>query len=220
MKGSKGLEAPTMRSTKLRKRGRKTNQESHAAEFRQKLVIWKQTPVFLRPSLRELARQLGTSHQMLTHCLKGLEKWQAKEDWRRMREIYANARAENRPLTPYEAREAEAYNRRATCRYVGSVLRDQLEQLKQEARRGPLNHYQIKMLKLLARNFPEAQELLPTCSQGSLKKKSFRKIVMDTPRLEGESNVAWVRRIWDECVKYGARCPQVIRVERLEKWSR
>ena len=52
--------------------GRKPKTESRADEFRQRLVIWKHTPEFSRPSLRELARQLGTSHQMLNHLLKGL----------------------------------------------------------------------------------------------------------------------------------------------------
>ena len=45
--------------------GRKPKQESRSAEFRQILMAWKQTPEALRPSLRELARELGTSHQLL-----------------------------------------------------------------------------------------------------------------------------------------------------------
>jgi hypothetical protein len=59
--------------------GRKTKQESRADEFRQRLLAWKQIPESLRPSLRELARELGTSHQLLEHYLGGLEKWQHKE---------------------------------------------------------------------------------------------------------------------------------------------
>ncbi len=47
-------------------RGRKPKQESRSAELRQKLIEWKQTPESSRPSLRALARELGTSHQLLT----------------------------------------------------------------------------------------------------------------------------------------------------------
>jgi hypothetical protein len=54
--------------------GRKTEQESRATEFRQRLMAWKQTPESQRPSLRALARELGTSHQLLKHYLDGLEK--------------------------------------------------------------------------------------------------------------------------------------------------
>jgi len=87
--------------------GRKPKTESRADEFRQRLVIWKHTPEFSRPSLRELARQLGTSHQMLNHLLKGLDKWQAQEDWRRVKEIRGRARDEN-PFTDTLGRAAIA----------------------------------------------------------------------------------------------------------------
>jgi hypothetical protein len=63
--------------------GRKTKQESRADELRQQLVAWEQTPESLRPSLRQLARDLGTSHQLLEHYLRGLEKWKHKELYRR-----------------------------------------------------------------------------------------------------------------------------------------
>lgn len=54
--------------------GRKRNQESRATEFRRGLIEWKQTPEPSRPSLRALARDLGTSHQLLAFYLKDLEK--------------------------------------------------------------------------------------------------------------------------------------------------
>jgi len=68
------------------KGGRKTKQESRAAEFRQGLMIWQQTPTSLRPSLRALARQLGTSHQLLEHYLKGLEEWRCRESYLRAKQ--------------------------------------------------------------------------------------------------------------------------------------
>jgi hypothetical protein len=52
-------------------RGRKTKQESRSAELRQRLIAWKQTPESLRPSLRALARILGTS----APTAKALPRW-------------------------------------------------------------------------------------------------------------------------------------------------
>jgi len=51
----------------------------------------------LRPSLRALATELGTSHQLLKHYLDGLEKWKRDKDLERIR---ASARAKGVPLTP------------------------------------------------------------------------------------------------------------------------
>src|SRR5450432_2644994 len=87
-------------------RGRKPTQESRSAEFRQRLIAWKQTPESLRPSLRALARQLGTSHQLLKHYLDGLEKWRYKERYREAHaeadQILARAIVEDRPFTQWE----------------------------------------------------------------------------------------------------------------------
>ena len=78
-------------------RGRKPKQESRSAEFRQKLIEWKQIPEWLRPTLRALARQLGTSHQLLIHYLSGLDEWQRKKDLERLRAL---AEAKNITVTP------------------------------------------------------------------------------------------------------------------------
>ncbi len=85
--------------------GRKPAQESRATEFRRRLIAWKQTPEASRPSLRALAREFGTSHQLLTFYLKGLGKWQGEESLRRAKEI--RARVENRVLTPWEVQQAQ-----------------------------------------------------------------------------------------------------------------
>src|SRR6267378_2945112 len=83
--------------------GRKPKRESRAAEFRQRLISWKQTSELLRPSLRALARELKTSHALLQHYLDGLEEWQYEERHRReekqLEEIRSRAKAENRPMT-------------------------------------------------------------------------------------------------------------------------
>ena len=115
-------------------RGRKKKPESRAQEIRASLLMWKQTPKSSRPSLRALARELGTSHQLLEHYYDGLEDWQHRERCQR-----ANAEAEE-----------------------------------------------------------------------------IRARVKETPRQEGETQVSWVRRIWDQCAKFGTRCPDVITEELLQ----
>jgi hypothetical protein len=144
--------------------GRKLKQESRSAEFRQRLIQWKQTPVAFRRSLRALARKLGTSHQLLAHYLVGLAKWQCEERYRKAKkesdEICARAKAENRNLTFWEEQQVRACDRALIQALVAPALIDTLESIKREAKRGPLNRHQIKMLKLFARAFPEAQELL------------------------------------------------------------
>src|ERR1700733_14477947 len=86
--------------------GRKPAQESRATEIRQTLIAWRQIRAAARLSLRALARQLGTSHQLLKHYLDGLEKWQFEERYRKATEesdqILARAIVEGRPMTLWE----------------------------------------------------------------------------------------------------------------------
>ena len=153
-------------------RGRKPDYESRATEFRQRLIAWKETPESSRPSLRALARELGTSHQLLKHYIDRLEKWLYQERFRRAKKqsegIRARAAAEGRYMTPSEEQQVRAYDRAAMSAMVAPMLLDQIESIKQADKRGPLNSHQIKTLKLLARGFPEAGELLQK-SQSSLK---------------------------------------------------
>jgi hypothetical protein len=149
--------------------GRKPAQESRATEFRRKLMEWKQTPKSSRPSLRALARELGTSHQLLTFYLKGFEEWQGKEYWRQAREIRAHAIAEGRPLTQWEEQQARAYDQAGVRLVTGHMLRNQIERMKKDSERRPLVWQEIKVLKILAPGFPEARELLQKCSQNSAK---------------------------------------------------
>jgi hypothetical protein len=200
--------------------GRKPTQESRATEFRRRLMAWKQTPESARPSLRALARELGTSHQLLSFHLKHLEQWQGKEYWRYSREIRARANAEERLLSQWEDQQARGYERAAIRAMAGYKLRNLIERMKKDSERRPLVWQEIKALKLFARQFPEAQELLQTCSQeGRKQRKRFAEIVKETPRRKGESYVAWVRRIWDQCSKYDTNCPSTITEELLQKCS-
>lgn len=104
---------------------------------------------------------------------------------------------------------------------VMPALVKNFEEIRQNAERGPLHPAQFKMLKIYAKEeFPGAEELVQKCLFVGLKKKKlFAEIVRDTPRQEGESSIAWVRRIWEHCSKYVTKCPKIITVELLERYS-
>jgi hypothetical protein len=101
------------------------------------------------------------------------------------------------------------------------TLLKNLEEIKQDAKRGPLHRLQFKMLETYAKNgFPGAQELLQRRAEIGVKaKKSFAKIVRATPRRESEFFDDWVRRIWAECENYETDTPAVVTEELLEKYS-
>lgn len=201
-------------------RGRRPRQESRETEIRARLAEWKGTPEFARPSLRALARKLGTSHQLLRHYLKRWDQWQGQEYLRQAREIRACAKAENRSLTPWEEQQAHACDRAGVSAFVHSLLLDDIKRMKQDSVRRPLVWQEIKALKIFAPHFPEAQELLGKCSQeGPKERKRFTEIVKETPRQEDETYIGWVRRIWDQCAKYDTKCPAVITEEHLQKCS-
>jgi hypothetical protein len=119
-------------------RGRKRKQESRGAEIRARLAEWKRTPETSRPSLRALARELGTSHRLVGHYLKRLEKWQGEEYFRQAKRIRARALAENRLSTPWEEQQAHACDRAGVRATVHSMLLDQIERMKQESENRPL----------------------------------------------------------------------------------
>ena len=126
-------------------------------------MVWKQTPESFRPSLRALARELGTSHQLLQHHLEGQEEWECKERYKvakakaqkKAAEIRARAEAEGREMTMRECCEA----------ILTPGILHQIEKLRREAKRGPLDHWQIQTLKLYAKQFSGAKEILGKCRQ-------------------------------------------------------
>ena len=202
--------------------GRKSTQESRSAEFRQRLIAWKQTPESCRPSLRALACELGTSHQLLAFYFKRLEKWQAKEYFHQATEIRTRAHAQGRPMTQWEQQQAHDLTRAGIRTMVLPALLNMLERLKQDAERGPLHPAQFKMVKIFVKQgFPGAQDLLQKCLRDGLKeRKPFVDIVKETPRQEGETFIAWARRIHDQSAKYATNYPRVVTEELLEKCSR
>jgi hypothetical protein len=91
-----------------------------------------------RPSLRALARELGTSHQLLSDYLKRLDKWQRKEYSRRAEEIRKRAATENRNMTPWEESQVCRLERAAFDCMIDSVLGDTLKQIERDAKAGLL----------------------------------------------------------------------------------
>jgi hypothetical protein len=61
------------------KRGRLPGGESRSLEIRLRLAKWKQVPEEQRMSLRALAAELGTSHQLLCSYLRTLDEWLDRE---------------------------------------------------------------------------------------------------------------------------------------------
>jgi len=132
-------------------RGRKPRYESRATELRQRLVVWKQTPIALRPSLREITGELGTSHQILSYYLRGLDTWGAEQKAKRIR---ARAEAEGRQMTFREDLEV----------MMISTMAKWIVELRKAAKDGPLNSDQFKLLKeLVHQGFPEGREILEKC---------------------------------------------------------
>jgi hypothetical protein len=127
------------------KRGRKPANESRAAEIRTRLLVWKRTPSPQRVSLRALATEIGTSHQLLSFHLRRLEKWQIKEYYRRK----AQEIPDNRPLT------------KALYSMIGPAICKMLAGLESQIKCGALSGNQVKIAKLLARQgIGKAQEIL------------------------------------------------------------
>ena len=202
-------------------RGRKPKQESRGTEICTRLTEWKRLPKSERQSLRSLACELNTSHQLLGHYLKQWHKWEAKQCWRRARAIRAQADAEGRRIRPWEEQQAVSWDREAIRVMLMPTLVKEFERIKQDAERGPLHPAEFKILKIYAREgFAGAQELTEKCLRNGLKKrKPFAEIVRETPRRDGETLQLWVRRIWDRCEDYDTKCPTSLTEELLEKLS-
>ncbi|MGB6718110.1 MAG: hypothetical protein WBE47_14270 [Candidatus Acidiferrales bacterium] len=146
------------------KRGRKPASESRAVEIRAKLLTWKQTPESQRVSLRALALELGTSHQLLGSYLRGLDKWQSREYRRRSRAIRDLAAQENRAMTCSEKSQATALDRAATWYLLNFAQTSACRSYEAEFRGkdlADLTTQELRFLKFLAQQrVPFAQKLL------------------------------------------------------------
>jgi len=150
------------------KQGRKRASESRAAEFCERLAARNHTPKPQRISLRALARELGTSHQLLSHYLAHLEKWQAQEYRRRAKEIRARAEEETRPWIVAEMlRQSQALEKAAFQSMLNAMLDRTFRQLERSARRGELPRGAVRMLRVFAnRGYRNAREILEGLGTG------------------------------------------------------
>jgi hypothetical protein len=156
-----------------KRRGRRPKCESRAKEFRQQLNAWKRMPESSRLSLRALAREVGTTHQLLGHYLKGWEKWQGKEYRRHANEIRIRAKAENRSLTPLEENREAAYKRAEFNSMLVAATDAVLDKIAGRLKAGDeLSKCEIRFVSILARKgFPTAQRIAGSYVQNNAKVK-------------------------------------------------
>jgi hypothetical protein len=139
------------------KPGRKPADQSRADEICARLATWQQQPAEQRPSLRALATELGTSHQMLSFHLKGLDRWQQQEYHRKAREI----RDRGLGMTYADEQQMIAYERAALNCMLNRTLDGTLERVAQEAKAQGWTRKHVEFVKLAARKgHPSAQKLL------------------------------------------------------------
>ena len=152
-------------------RGRKPARESRAPEIRARLMEWKQTPQTFRNSLRTLAAEMGTSHQLLSYYLQRLDEWQDRrqgtEYEHQAEAIRARARAENRPLTQWEESQVVANRRAALRSFLRSGLPASLRRLQRKIGEacGPTKQQIVELEFFAGWGFPMAQKILATHSQ-------------------------------------------------------
>ena len=143
------------------KRGRKRASESRATGLRTTLLAWRKTPEPQRVSLRTLADQMSTSHQLLSFHLRRLDKWQMKEYRKKAQEIEARAQAENRLLTQDEQTRCDAYRRASFDSMIDSAVCEMFRELRKQIKHGQLTGTHVRVARLLARKgYREAQEIL------------------------------------------------------------
>jgi (2Fe-2S) ferredoxin len=117
-----------------KRKGRRPSAESDGDRIRARLKIWRDEAPEPRPSLRQLAKELGTSHQLLCFYLRGLDEWQFQVHQQANEAIFARARGENRGITPSEESQVIA-NARAMVRcMIDPVLGVILEGVKKRRR--------------------------------------------------------------------------------------
>jgi hypothetical protein len=175
------------------KAGRKPRHQSRGQELHQQLSAWK-SRLGLRPSLRRLAHELGTSHQLLGHYLKTWTKWEKRNYERRAAEICGRAQTEDRYLTPSEELEATECDRaafRAMVTFsVESIVNDLLKKIK--TGHAP-SKSELRLIRVVASNgFGLAKKILDLC--GSVSAKNQR------------NNLPGVRGVFAKCFRSeGAR---------------
>jgi hypothetical protein len=116
------------------KRGHRLANESNVTAIHSRLASWLREPEDQRPSLRALAIELSTSHQLLSFYLKGQNDWQQKEYKRRAKAIIDQAHAENRFMTPWEESQVRDLERWAFCCRIDSILQPMFQRWEANAK--------------------------------------------------------------------------------------
>lgn len=170
--GGSPRERPSVGTTHSVQAGRKPSCESRAEEFRQHLSAWKRS-IVSRPSLRALARELGTSHQLLCHYLKTWLKWEARDYRRRASEIRARARIEHRHLTSSEQLEATEYDRAALRETITDSIESMFKGLLKKVKAGNSpSKSEMRFVRIAAKNgVGSAARILDLCGGISAKNR-------------------------------------------------
>jgi hypothetical protein len=129
------------------RKGRKPANESRTEAICTRLVSWSQASEGQRPSLRVLAKELGTSHQLLSFYLKGLSKWRRKEYLRKAQEI----RDKGLGMTYVDEQQAVAYERAAFQLMLDDALEPTFQRLEAGAKAGNLKPQELEMVRRAAR---------------------------------------------------------------------
>lgn len=105
-----------------------------------------------RASLRALAAELSTSHQLLAFYLRRQGKWESRQYRKMAQQICDWARAENRQITNDEQARINAYSRAAMFSLADFAVAEMLRKVRQVSREGrPLRRMYVRMAKLLVR---------------------------------------------------------------------
>jgi len=169
--GPKQTDGSPCKKSGRQRRGRKLASESRAAEMRARLTEWKQMPQSFRGSLRALAAEMGTSHQLLSFYLQRLDEWQDKRQGTEYEgqenAICARARAENRSMTQWEESQVVANRRAALRSFLRARLAASLRRLQREIGEacGPTKQQIMKLEFFAGWGFPMAQKILAAHSQ-------------------------------------------------------
>jgi hypothetical protein len=145
-----------------RRKGRKPTDESNATAIRTRLVSWSQAPEAQRPSLPALAKELGTSRQLLSFYLKGLSKWQQQGYHRKAQET----RDKGLGMTYADEQQMIAYERAALNCMLDRALGGFIDRLATEAKTEGWTKKRIRLVEIAARKgLPAAQRLLASLKE-------------------------------------------------------
>ena len=133
--------------SRRRRKGRKPAHESPAAAICERLESWRRAPEAQKPSLRALAQELGTSHQLLSFHVRRLTKRQEKEYRVKAQEI----RSKGLVMTYADEQQAFAYDRAALQALLHDVLELIFQKIEARTKVGDLCPYELEVVSVAVR---------------------------------------------------------------------